>query len=112
MLRALVLFPLLATVACSSWNTGEPNAGDAERACNDTVKALAEASARCGEEYARVHDAQLIDIAGGDCKNITNVRDEPSLRSECLPSLATAPCPDILSNTHDPSCAAQLERRY
>ena len=111
MIRALALL-FVAPAACSSWNTGEPDPGAPERACLDTLKALATAGERCGEEYPRVYDEQLAAIAGGDCKTVASIRDEASLRAQCLPSLATAPCTAILAGTHDPSCAAQLVRKY
>lgn len=111
-MRRAVLALTLIEAACSSWDTGEPNAGDNERACLDTVTALATAAARCGEEYQRVYDQQLQAIAGGDCKTVTSIRDESSLRNDCLPTLKTAACPDILAGTYPSTCAGQLERRY
>lgn len=110
-LRALPVVLLLAA-GCSSWDTGAPDTSGPERACLDTVTALAKAAERCGEELPRVYDQQLASIAGGDCKNVTSVRDEASLRAECIPSLTTSSCSNILAGNHDPSCAAQLVRKF
>ena len=106
-LSALLLF---GTAACSSWNTGTPSGGDGERACLDTVEALARASERCGFEYQRVYDQQLAAVAAGDCKNVADVRDEDKLRNVCLPSLAAEDCKKVEANEHDESCSKQLQR--
>lgn len=96
--------------ACSSWDTGTPDTHAPERACLDTVTALAKAGERCGLEYRRVYDQQLTAIAGGDCKNVTGIRDERALREECLPSLASEPCESVIAGEHDESCSTQLKR--
>jgi hypothetical protein len=107
--RALVL-ALLATAACSSWNTGTPPGREGERACLDTVEAIARAAERCGLEYQRAYDQALADVAAGDCKNVASVRDETQLRNVCLPSLATEDCHKVQANDHDASCSKQLQR--
>ena len=108
--RALTALLLSATAACSSWDTGTPTGRAGERACLDTVEALARAAERCGLEYRRVYDQQLAAVAAGDCKNVTSVRDEDKLRNVCLPSLATDDCKKIEANEHDESCSKQLQR--
>lgn len=106
-LSALLLF---ATAACSSWDTGTPSGREGERACLDTVEALARAAERCGLEYRRVYDEELAAVAAGDCKNVMSVRDEDKLRNVCLPSLATEDCKKIAANEHDEACSKQLQR--
>ena len=108
--RALPGLLLFATAACSSWDTGTPSGREGERACLDTVEALARASERCGFEYQRVYDQQLATVAAGDCKNVTTIRDEDKLRNVCLPSLATEDCKKVEANEHDESCSKQLQR--
>jgi len=100
----------LAAAACSSWDTGTPSDRAGERACLDTVEALARASARCGLEYERSYDRALAAVAAGDCKNVASVRDESQLRSVCLPALAREDCKKVEANEHDPSCSKQLQR--
>lgn len=101
---------LLATAACSSWNTGTPSGRESERACLDTIEALARASERCGFDYRRAYDQQLAAAAAGDCKNVTTIRDEGELRQVCLPSLAAEDCTKVEANEHDESCSRQLQR--
>lgn len=105
-----VCVAVLMTAACSSWNTGTPADREGERACLDTVEALARAAERCGLEYQRSYDRALADVAAGDCKNVTTIRDEAQLRSVCLPSLTTEDCRKVEANDHDPSCSKQLQR--
>jgi hypothetical protein len=100
----------LAVAACSSWDTGTPEGRVGERACLDTCEALARAAERCGDEYLRAYDRALADVADGDCKNVTSVRDEPQLRKVCLPALAVEPCSKVQANEHDPACSKQLQR--
>jgi hypothetical protein len=106
--RAALAF--LAAAACSSWDTGTPTERAGERACLDTCEALARAAERCGLEYRRAYEQALADVANGDCKNVTTVRDEASLRRACLPALATEDCGKVEANDHDPSCSKQLQR--
>lgn len=105
----LVVASLLAT-ACSSWNTGSEKEGGAERACLDTCEALARAAERCGLEYKRLYDQALRDVANGDCKNVSGVRDETLLRKVCIPALETELCTKVVAGDHDPSCSKQLQR--
>ncbi|CAN5731354.1 hypothetical protein BH11MYX4_BH11MYX4_60090 [soil metagenome] len=110
MTRFAISVLLLTTAACSSWDTGTPSDREGERACLDTVEALARAVERCGGEYRRAYDKALADVANGDCKNVATVRDEASLRDVCLPSLATEDCKKVEANDHDPTCSKQLQR--
>lgn len=105
----VVLVSLLAP-ACSSWNTGSERDGSPERACLDTCEALARAAERCGLEYKRLYDQALKDVANGDCKNVSGIRDEAALRNVCIPALASEACTKVVAGEHDPSCSKQLQR--
>ena len=109
-LASSLTLAVATTAACSSWETGTPTGREGERACLDTVEALARASARCGLEYERSYDRALAAVAAGDCKNVASVRDESQLRSVCLPALAREDCKKVEANEHDPSCSKQLQR--
>lgn len=105
------------SVACSSTTTGSGTDGGAgaaatgpEKACLDTIEALARAGERCGGDYKANYDAGLQSAAGGDCKKVIGVRDEASLRGTCIPSLKTAPCADLTAGKVDASCGKQLQR--
>jgi hypothetical protein len=106
---SLVLVSLLAA-ACSSWNTGTSNDQSAENACLDICEALARAGERCGLEYKRVYDQMLRDVANGDCKNVSGIRDEAELRDACIPALAKEACTKVVAGEHDASCSKQLQR--
>jgi len=108
-LLPLVLASLLVA-GCSSWDTGSDGDGSAERACLDTCEALARAGERCGLEYKRLYDQALRDVANGDCKNVSGIRDEASLRNVCFPALAKEACTKVAVGDHDPSCSKQLQR--
>lgn len=101
---------VLLFAGCSSWNTGSSADQSGELACLDTCEAIARASERCGLEYKRSYDAILKAVAKGDCKNVLTVRDEPSLRQTCLPSLSTEICTKVIAGDYDPSCSRQLQR--
>lgn len=104
-----VLASLLAA-SCSSWSTGPGDPRGPERACLDTCEALARAGERCGLEYKRVYDRSLRDVANGDCKNVSGIRDEALLRDACIPALATEACANVVAGQHDASCSKQLQR--
>ncbi len=109
-LAGALTLAVATTAACSSWETGTPTGREGERACLDTVEALARAAERCGLEYQRAYDRALADVAAGDCKNVATIRDESQLRSVCLPALSTEDCRKVEANDHDPSCSKQLQR--
>ncbi len=105
-----VALAALAAGSCSSWNTGSSDEGGPEKACLATCEALGRAGERCGLEYARAYDNALKEVANGDCKNVSEVRDERQLREVCLPSIVAAPCTKVVSREHDSSCSGQLQR--
>lgn len=104
----------LSVTACSSTKTGGSGTNAAavgpEKACLDTIEALARAAERCGQSYQANYDAGLKSAAGGDCKKVIGIRDEQELRGTCLPSLSTISCPDLLAAKIDASCGKQLQR--
>jgi hypothetical protein len=121
--RAALLFVLVIVIAsagCSSWDTGTTNDRRPELACLDTCEGFARAAERCKLEYKRAYDDILKVVSNGDCKNISGVRDEASLRKVCIPSLTTETCNRIeeaaaafaMGNGAelDPTCSTQLQR--
>ena len=60
--------------------------------------------------YQGNYDAFVSTAAGGDCGNVDAVRDERSLREECLPSISTVACDQLVAGQIDGSCASQLQR--
>jgi hypothetical protein len=98
--------------ACSSTSSGSStgSGGANEKACLETVEALARAAERCGGNYQANYDAALKNAAAGDCKNIVSIRDESALRGTCLPGLMAITCTDLTAGNLDGSCKAQLQR--
>lgn len=96
----------------ASTDTGSGGGSGASplQACLDMVEALAKAAERCGQPYQQSYDEAVQAIANGDCKNIIQVRDEASLRSTCIPSLAQVTCSQLQTGMLDASCKSQLFR--
>jgi len=96
-------------------DAGHPDAGPAgvpgpEQACLDVDSAISGAAARCGfseQEIQQIHDAFLSGLHGS-CANVVQIRDESSLRSECIRSFQTMSCDTFDSGVWDPSCKGQL----
>ena len=126
LLRSILLGAGLALAGCNSVDEGgtvTPDGGAAsnpaaEKACLDTADAVAKASQRCGCtvdagaancDYKTNYDSFIKNAVGGNCANTRRVRDETSLRSKCLPSLATVSCPDFLAKRIDATCIDQLD---
>ncbi len=109
-LFAASLAPIVGVGACSSWDTGSASIDDVERMCLETVRTFARAAERCGQDYKTAYDFYIRRDANFDCKNVTTIRDEPSLRDKCLPSVTAQPCDSFESGVIDPSCAKQLQR--
>ncbi|MBX3191758.1 MAG: hypothetical protein KF819_32510 [Labilithrix sp.] len=114
-MRALFALALLVCAACSSTATGSGGplgtSSDPEKACLDTIEALARAGERCGANYQTTYDAALKNATGGSCANVLQIRDETLLRGTCLPSLQTMSCADLNAGKLDEACAQQLLRR-
>src|SRR5262245_34410450 len=103
----LMCFFLLAACTSSSTGTGSSGGGGSSaggssgasdgptQACLDTADAVAKAAQRCGQDYKANYDAFIQTGAGGQCSNIVQIRDEPTLRNTCLPSMIKIPCPDF-----------------
>lgn len=102
----------LLVSACSGTSTGKGGsaASGSEKACGDAADAVANAAARCGQDYQKNYDAFVATGAGGSCANVTSIRDEPALRTVCIPSMATVSCPDLIAGRLDGSCKGQLVR--
>jgi hypothetical protein len=107
---ALVLASGLLAAACSSTATGTGTGAGPQKACLDTCEAIARAAERCGGDYKTNYDAAVKSAANGDCKNVTSIRDEASLRSTCIPSLQTVLCADLAAGKLSSTCASQLLR--
>jgi hypothetical protein len=99
-------------VACSSTSSGSGGGASAasEKACLDTIDALARAAERCGGNYQANYDAALKNAADGDCKKVVSIRDEAALRGTCFTSLQAISCPDFMAAKLDATCKAQLQR--
>jgi hypothetical protein len=83
-------------------------------ACNELADALSASVSRCGADGAAARVAFVAAAAGGDCNTIASVRDEASLRDECLPFLRNVDCsivlgPDFAAALPE-GCKAQLEQ--
>lgn len=106
--------PNVVAVDAGHCGDGDGGAPPTAQACLDLVDALARAQVRCGgdagADYDSAFKAVLGQIAGGDCNEVTSIRDEPSLCASCVPSLATIACADIRDNRLPGSCNLQLER--
>ena len=111
-LKALgVSLAFVAFVAsCSSWDTGSDNGDGPRQACVDTVEALARTAERCGQDYMTSYDAFLKRDANGDCKNVSSIRDEATLRGRCIPFVQSVSCADIAAGKTELACAKQLQR--
>jgi hypothetical protein len=97
----------LTAAACSTTSSAGSTSGP-QQACLDTADAVGKAALRCGGDYTANYNAFIKCTANGDCANITQVRDEPSLRDTCLPKFQTIQCPDLTSGNLDASCKGQL----
>jgi hypothetical protein len=110
----------------------------ASQACLDMADAIARAAVRCNDgTYQIEHDCFIQAVVTppvacsstqpcpdgtcgsrgfcppaspctGSCDSVQKVRDEASLRSQCLPSLDTISCADFAAAKLDPSCLSQL----
>ena len=80
------------------------------QACLDMANAVAVAAERaCGQDYQTNYDGFVQSAANGNCQNIIQVRDESSLRSECMPWLAAATCAELSDPAAFPAaCKDQL----
>lgn len=98
--------------ACSgtSTGTGGTASSGSEQACSDAADAVAKAAARCGQDYQKNYDAFVASGAGGSCAKVTAIRDEPALRTVCIPSMSTISCTELLAGKVDASCKGQLVR--
>ena len=101
-------------VACSSSKSGgEGTVTGPAKACEDTADALASSAQRCGLDYQANYDAFVDGAAGGSCSNIIDIRDEGSLRAECIPFLRGLTCEQLgdPNLALPPSCSQQLLRQ-
>jgi hypothetical protein len=109
-LSLLMAVLIVASLGCSSSDSGPKGSPQTVKACEDTVDAIAKVGARCGSTYEATK-AEVEKAAGGGCNNVQQIRDEASLRSTCLPWLATATCAQF-STSLDPSCKSQLLKSF
>jgi hypothetical protein len=107
-LVAMLFVPAVALVACSSTSSGGGGTTGPQQACLDTADAVAKAAQRCGGDYQANYDAFVKCSANSDCKNITSVNNESSLRGTCIPSFSSISCPNLAAGNVDASCKAQL----
>jgi hypothetical protein len=61
----------------------------------DMAGAIAGSAQRCGFDYQVNYDAFVDAAAGGDCANITFVRDLDALYDECVPFMKGLTCEQI-----------------
>lgn len=81
---------------------------DPPGACRDLVEALVTRyGAACGIDEAAVREDILNSAVAGDCGNVTAIRDERALRSECLPWISEASC-NALNTALPAACKEQL----
>lgn len=110
MTKALTTIAVLGALlpGCSSTSSGGKTGP--EKACEDVADAFASAARRCGLDYKVNYDAFVANAAQGSCSNVVQIRDEPSLRSSCLPFIQGLTC-DQLNDpnlTLPDSCSQQL----
>jgi hypothetical protein len=98
----------VGAVACSSSTTGSGATSGPQQASLDTADAVAKAAARCGQDYNANYNAFIANAAKGNCANVTQIRDEVSLRKTCIPSLSAVACADLLALHIDATCGSQL----
>jgi hypothetical protein len=102
----------LVIAALGAAGCGSSGAGAGEQACLDLADTLGSDAQRCGLDYQTNYDAIVGAVAGGDCANITSLRDHDSFYGECLPFLRNLTCEEVNSTTvtFPASCKAQLVR--
>jgi len=114
LLRGLGASLLLLLCACTVKAKDEDSTDDVTppEACEDMAGATAEKAASCGYDYQANYRAFVDNAAGGDCDNITSLRDEASLYADCIPYIQNLTCSEIANpNLQLPdSCIAQLLR--
>jgi hypothetical protein len=76
--------------------------------CVDTANAVATAAQRCGELFADAFQDFVNAAAGGDCKNVKNIRDVNALYQSCIPWIQKATCNDLKAGNLPDSCLGQL----
>lgn len=76
--------------------------------CVDTANAVATAAQRCGELFADAFQDFVNAAAGGDCKNVKNIRDVNELYTQCIPWIQRATCNDLRAGNLPDSCLGQL----
>ncbi len=93
-----------------SGNPGSSKGPSTTQDCLDVEKAVTDAATRCGFTPAEVQelDSAFLQKINGSCTNVVDIRDESSLRTQCIPSFQTMTCNTFTSGTWDPSCKGQL----
>ena len=103
------------SASSSGGSSGTTDGGDAAtntaagQACLDTATAFATAAQACGGNYDAERAALIRDLANGDCNDVS-IRNESELRSQCIPSLSTISCADLMNQRFVPGCAEQIIR--
>lgn len=101
----------MACCNCGSDSSAEPSepsqAFDDCRAFTHTYATTVE---RCGVDSYANAAISFKNLFGGSCDNIAAVRDRDELHTQCIPTLATEPCPWVASDSYDldTSCKNQL----
>jgi len=101
---------LLCALACAVAVTTGCGTSPEEQACLDVADAVADAAGRCGFDVDANRRSFINAVAGGDCGNITRVRDSDELYMTCIPSIEAISCPDLTAGNLDASCLSQLLR--
>ena len=77
-----------------------------EKVCREVVDLFTEAMVACGYPEDEIRATLLHEL--NDCENVAAIRDEDALYDDCLPSIATADCTDLMSGFLPPSCHDQI----
>ena len=85
----------------------DSDTGREHEACLDFADALAKAAQRCrASSYQVSYDKYAREL----CGTAVGIRDETSLRAECIPSLGELECSRVLAGDLDGSCRSQIQR--
>jgi hypothetical protein len=107
---SLLLLVLLS--ACNNDDSASPDAEAATQACIDMADAVADAAERaCAQDYQANYNAFIQSAAAGNCNNIKQLRNEDTLRADCIPWFSTATCAQLSDTSQLPAeCKSQLLR--
>ena len=110
MMRAWVLFGVLFLGAVMVSGCGEDGPRTPEGACVDLVNAFGGLCVRCDIGSFEECRSSLLDVVGGDCANVIDIRDMDEFYEECIPWFNFLSCEEVQSEGFalDPSCRGQL----